>query len=76
MEELFLNMLLLVVLIFPFNFLSVIVINTIIILLILRILAERALNSEKALLSQSYNWNFEESFKDYVSLIQKKDEDG
>ncbi|MEM2703276.1 MAG: hypothetical protein QXR45_08955 [Candidatus Bathyarchaeia archaeon] len=73
--DIFLNMLFLVILNFPFNVLSVIVVNTIFILLILRILIERALRTEKALLSQGFDWNFEKSFRDYISLIQKEDED-
>jgi hypothetical protein len=72
--DLFLNMLLIAVLIFPFNVLSVIAINSLIILLILRILVERALNSEKAYLSQGFNWNLEKSLEDYFLLIHKRED--
>jgi len=50
-------------------------INSLIILLILRILVERALNSEKAYLSQGFNWNLEKSLEDYFLLVHKRDED-
>jgi len=72
--DLFLNMLLIAVLSFPFNVLSVTAINALIMLFILRILVERALNSEKAYLGQSFKWNLEKSLNDYLSLIKNKDE--
>ncbi|MDH7476913.1 MAG: hypothetical protein QHH17_00830 [Candidatus Bathyarchaeota archaeon] len=73
--ELLFNMLLITMLSFPFNFLSMILVNSVILLLILRILAERALNGEKAYLSKGFDWNPEESLKGYLLLIRKKDED-
>jgi hypothetical protein len=73
--NLLLNMLLIATLSFPFNMLSVTAINLLIMLLALRILVERALNSEKAYLSKSFNWNMEKSLQEYFALINKRDQD-
>jgi hypothetical protein len=73
--NLLLNMLLIATLSFPFNILSVTAINLLIMLLALRILVERALNSEKAYLSKSFNWNMEKSLQEYFALINKRDQD-
>jgi hypothetical protein len=72
--DFFLNMLLMTVLSFPFNVISVAAVNSLIMLLILRILVERTLNSEKAYLSQGFNWNLEKSLEDYFLLIHKRED--
>ncbi len=69
-----LNVLFIAVLSFPLNFLSVIIFNGVIVLFILRILVERALNSEKAYFSKGFNWNFEKSLEDYSLLINRRGE--
>ncbi len=72
--DLLLNMLFIAVLSFPLNFLSVIIVNGVIVLFILRILVERALNSEKAYYSKGFDWNLEKYLEDYFLLINRKSE--
>ncbi|MEM1551142.1 MAG: hypothetical protein QXO15_05370 [Nitrososphaerota archaeon] len=73
--DLLLNMLFITVLSFPLNFLSVIIVNGVIVLFILRILVERALNSEKAYYSEGFHWNFEKYLDDYLHLINRESEE-
>lgn len=60
---------------FPFNVLSVILFNSVVGLFAIRILVERALNSEKAILNQGhFEWKVEEIFNEYLRCL-RKDED-
>jgi hypothetical protein len=69
------NLMLLTYARFPFNVLSVILFNSVVGLFALRILVERTLNSEKAILNQGhFEWKVEETFNEYLRCL-RKDED-
>jgi len=75
MCEFLINLMLLTYAHFPFNVLSVILFNSVVGLLAIRILVERALNSEKAILNQGhFEWKVEETFNEYLRCL-RKDED-
>ena len=68
------NLLLLTCVPFPFNYVSVILFNSTIALFIIRVLVERTLNSERALLAQGhFEWKIEETFDSYLQSLKKKD---
>lgn len=74
--EFLINLLLLTCVSFPFNYASVIIFNFTITLFIIRILVERTLNSEKALLAEGhFEWKVEETFNSYLKLLKRKDEE-
>jgi len=78
---LFMNLLLLVLLYFPYNYFLAAIADTIVILFIMRILVERALNLENSLLKEtSFSWNIDKSAQEYFRLLKtrktrKTDED-
>lgn len=69
------NLMLLTFARFPFNVLSVVLFNSVVGLFAVRILVERALNSERAILNQGhFEWKVEEKFNEYLRCLPK-DED-
>jgi hypothetical protein len=75
-SEFLVNLLLLTCMSFPFNYASIIVFNSAIALLIIRVLVERTLNAEKALLSEGhFKWNVEEIFDSYLESLKRNEKE-
>jgi hypothetical protein len=72
--EFLINLLLLTCISFPFNYAFVTIFNSTIALFIIRILVERTLNAEKALLAEGhFKWKIEETFNSYLESLKRKD---
>jgi hypothetical protein len=66
--EFYMNLLLLTCITFPFNIISFLSVNTIIALLFTRILVERTLCAERAILNEGcFHWDLERSLDEYLS---------
>lgn len=71
--DVFLNLVLLVFLPFPFNYLSVTFITLIVAILVLRIHLERFLNTRKAILGEGYfHWDLDKALQEYLLVLQKR----
>jgi len=69
----FINLVLLVLLSFPFNYASAGVINIVIVMFIARIYVERSLNLEKALLHErGFKWDIIKTTQEYSELLKKR----
>jgi len=60
---------LLTMIVFPYNMIAVFVSMSIAIAFILRILLEREINTRRALMQQGYKWDVERACEDYLSLL-------
>lgn len=66
------NFVLLVLLEFPINYASIGVINLVILLFITRILVERRLKLEEALLNEKgFNWDIDRKAHEYIELLKR-----
>jgi len=71
----FLNLVLLVFLPFPFNYVSVAIGASLIILLVLRIFLERALNTKRAIMGETqFRWDIDEALEHYLHLQKEEDD--
>jgi hypothetical protein len=71
--DFFMNLYVIMALSFPVNFIIFIFTNSVIVLFLLRILVDRTLHAQKAILSEkSFQWDVESSFEEYLSLLNKK----
>jgi hypothetical protein len=61
---------------FPYNFVSVVVFTSILVMFMLRIFLERALNTRRAIISEGrFRWDIERSFQQYSELLEKHKRD-
>jgi len=71
--DFFMNLLVLTWLSFPFNLALLLFANLLIVLFLLRILVDRALQAQEAILNQGrFRWDIEGSFKEYLSILNEK----
>jgi ABC-type transport system involved in cytochrome bd biosynthesis fused ATPase/permease subunit len=71
--DFFMNLLVLTWLSFPFNLALLLFANLLIVLFLLRILVDRALQAQEAILNQGrFRWDIESSFKEYLSILNEK----
>jgi len=76
MADFFVNLALLGCLPFPYNFVSMFAFTSIVVMLILRIFLERALNARKAIVSEGrFRWDLERSFDQYSELLERHKKD-
>ena len=72
----FLNVLLIMGLLFPWNAILFVSFNSAIAVLMLRVLLGRSLKSEEAILNEGhFHWNIEKSFDEYLSFLDKCEKD-
>lgn len=71
----FLNLILLILLPFPWNYASVIGVAFVLMLFMLRIFLDRELNTAKAMLKEgNFRWNVERAIEDYFQLLKKQND--
>lgn len=70
------TLLLMVCLPFPLNFISVIMLTSMIFMFMLRIFVERELNMRRAIVEEGrFRWNVETAMQEYAQLLQKRKRD-
>jgi hypothetical protein len=71
--DFFMNLYVVMALSFPFNFVILLLTNLVIVLFLSRILVERTLQAQEAILNEAtFRWDVESSFKEYLSILNKK----
>ncbi len=71
----FLNILLLIFLSFPYNYVIVLALGILYAMFIIRILVERELSSKRAIVRSAYfRWQIDKSLQDYLHLIKNDEE--
>jgi hypothetical protein len=71
--DFFMNLYVVMALSFPLNFVIFFFTNIVIATFLLRILVERTLQAQEAIFNEeSFQWNVESSFKEYLSILNKK----
>jgi hypothetical protein len=71
--DFFMNLYVIMALSFPVNFVILLFTNLVIALFLLRILVDRTLQAQEAILSEGrFQWDVESSFKEYLSILNKK----
>jgi len=73
--DLCLNLLLLVGLPFPTNYLAFFVATSFVIMLILRILVEQTLSTSNAMLKESHRWDVDKAVQSYLKILHKEKHD-
>jgi hypothetical protein len=70
------NLLFVMCLPFPFNLISVVLFTSILLMFILRIFLERALNTRRAIIGEGrFRWNVERAIQEYAQLLQERKRD-
>jgi ABC-type transport system involved in cytochrome bd biosynthesis fused ATPase/permease subunit len=71
--DFFMNLYVVMALSFPFNFAILLFANLVIVLFLLRILVDRTLQAQEAILNEGrFQWDVESSFKEYLSILNEK----
>lgn len=74
--DVIIDLLLIGLLPFPFNLISLFAFTSIVLMFMLRVLIERELNTRRAIMREGrFRWNVETSFQEYMNLLQGRKED-